>query len=312
MDGEDAGVDPAELDVHLRMCRGCRTWEHQAYELTRRLRVHAAEPARLDAAALVDAVVPVNAAASVGSAARGREPAPPRVWVRVLLVVVAALQLGVALPALWSGAYAGVPTHVAQEVGAWQLAVVVGLLAVAGRPRLAEGLSWAIGAAAGGLVVTGVLGVRAGQTTVAEEARHLLVVVGWLLTLVLAYPALTCGVRRRVSAATLWPVRRLGSRSALRWPLAAARVSGRSVGGAVLVGMAVLALVGLVRPAAGSGGTSGIVPVAAVRREAPAAPCSRGLSLTPRLAGSRNSGLTPAGPQPTQASPSVDATRGVR
>ncbi|MER6992494.1 zf-HC2 domain-containing protein [Saccharopolyspora hirsuta] len=126
LDGEDPPMPAAELDEHLAGCADCREWQRGAVELTRRLRVRPAEPAP----DLVGGVL----------AARPHR----RRWPRLLLACVALCQLLVGLvqaTGLVDLGHGGhLSEHLFNESTAWNLALGVGLLLSALRPRTASGL----------------------------------------------------------------------------------------------------------------------------------------------------------------------------
>ena len=79
------------------------------------------------------------------------------------------------------------PVHVAHEMVFVDVAVAIGFLVAARRPARAMGMLSLVGIAAGLLVVTAVVDLMAGRTSLSDEAPHLLVVAGWLLLHRLAY-----------------------------------------------------------------------------------------------------------------------------
>lgn len=171
LDDEDPGADSNEVDRHLAGCAECRAWRDAAHEVTRRVRLTAAQPVRRRTREV--------AAAVQASQHRWRiRPAPLQ---RIGLVAVAAAQLAVTVPCLLFGQDRSAPVHVAHELGSFDAALAVGFLVVAWRPGRALGARTLVGAAALLLVVTAVIDLASGRTTAADEAPHLLAVVGWLL-----------------------------------------------------------------------------------------------------------------------------------
>jgi hypothetical protein len=122
----------------------------------------------------------VLAAAGVSA---GRHRLPREVTLtRAALVVVALAQLAwVTLPALVLGSDHDAPIHVSHEMGSFDLALAVGFLVAAWRPARAQGMRALVGAAALLLVMTAIIDLAAGRTTLSDEAPHLLAVAGWLL-----------------------------------------------------------------------------------------------------------------------------------
>jgi predicted anti-sigma-YlaC factor YlaD len=170
MDGEATPVPELQVAHHLQRCPACAEWQRRAQLVSRQARVTAA-PQVTD---LVDLVL----AAARRDARAGRQ----RDWpVRAALVAVAMLQLAVSVPILILGHDREAPLHVAHEMGAFNAALALGLLAAVWRPFRAEGMLPLVGAMALLLCVTAGVDLAAGRTSVQDEAPHLLCVVGWLL-----------------------------------------------------------------------------------------------------------------------------------
>jgi predicted anti-sigma-YlaC factor YlaD len=176
-DGEDAGVDSGDVDQHVARCAGCQAWRDAAHEVTRRARLGAVQPVRLRAQ-------------EVAAVARAGARAPRRARLvtsaRVGLVAIAVGQFAVAVPCLLFGHDHSAPEHVAHEMGSFDAALAAGFLVAAWRPGRALGMRAVAGVAAALLVVTAVVDLAGGRTSVADEAPHLLAVAGWLVILYLA------------------------------------------------------------------------------------------------------------------------------
>ena len=160
IDGETLTIDSPELDAHLARCAACRAFAARADTLTRAIRVRPAE------------AVPNLTAKILANA-----PTPARVWPRYVLLWVGLTQLVLAVPAL-AGDGRGASTHVARELGSWDIALAVGLLVVAWQPRRAAGLLPFALALAGAMALTAGLDIAAGHAPAAGEAIHLIDVVG--------------------------------------------------------------------------------------------------------------------------------------
>lgn len=171
LDGEQPAFGRPELESHLARCAACRAWREDAHEVTRRARLAAAQPVPMPDGSLL---------AAVGATEQGRQG-----WtlgsLRRALLIVALGQLALSLPELLSGSYRGAPIHVAHEMGALDLALAAGFLVAAWRPARAQGMRALVGCAALLLVVTALIDMLAGRTSLSDEAPHLLVVAGWLL-----------------------------------------------------------------------------------------------------------------------------------
>src|SRR5579862_6171572 len=155
LDDEDPGVDPERVEEHLSACRDCQAWKQSAHEVTRRARIGTARPASSGADAVISIVKSTT-----------RLPARPSrlTLARVALVAVAALQILVAAPVLIFGRDHSAPTHVAHEMGSFDMALAIGFLAVAWKPVRARGMQWLVGATAVLLVVTAISDLLGGRT----------------------------------------------------------------------------------------------------------------------------------------------------
>ena len=173
LDGEPAEVDLTELDRHLVECVDCQRWRERAHELTRRVRLQPARPAPRPTAQLMDAVH--------GQSGVSWWRPDSMTAARIGLVAVALAQLALWLPVLLFGHDHAAPVHVAHEMGSFDVAVAMGFLVAARRPGRAVGMLSLVGIAAGLLVVTAVVDLMAGRTSLSDEAPHLLVVAGWLI-----------------------------------------------------------------------------------------------------------------------------------
>jgi predicted anti-sigma-YlaC factor YlaD len=157
-DGEDPGVPANELRRHLRRCPTCRAYAEHVEQLR----------------AVTPIALPQPIA--VGTAA-----------IRLGLVVVAGLQLALAIPGLL-GTDEGAPIHVAHEAGSWSLALAVGFLFAAWRPLRAVGLLPLVSALSAALVLTAGLDLVHGRAVPIDESAHLLEVVGTGLLWLLVHP----------------------------------------------------------------------------------------------------------------------------
>jgi predicted anti-sigma-YlaC factor YlaD len=177
LDGELATSEARLLERHLGGCPGCRRWREDAYELTRRTRL----------SVVTNAPAPDPGLVAAATAARyeRRRSRPP--WLaRVGLVVLALGQIAITIPALVFGTDHDAPIHVAHEMGSFDLAIAAGFLVAAWRPQRAKGMRTLVGVAAVLLLITAVIDLAAGRTTLLDEAPHLLTIAGWLLLEVLS------------------------------------------------------------------------------------------------------------------------------
>jgi predicted anti-sigma-YlaC factor YlaD len=192
LDDEDSGVEGCALDDHLLTCAECRRWQAAAYEVTRNTRLGPARAVTVGSDELVTAVL-----------AHSRAPRRPTslTWARIGLVAVGISQAAITAPLLLNGRDRGAPEHVAHEIGAFAVALAVGLVVAAWKPDRARGMQALVGAAAVLLVVTALFDLVNGHTDLGDEAPHLLAVLGWLLLVRVAVATPTTTVDARWSLA---------------------------------------------------------------------------------------------------------------
>lgn len=165
-DGEVAPVDADAVQAHLDACDRCAAFAAANHELTRRLRVTPAQ-------AVPDLTASILAAVDTPDGARVRARLR---HLRVLLGFAGVAQLVLAgLTLVAAGPLAG---HATREVGIFELALAVGFLVVAWRPGRAGGLLPVAAVVALLATATALADVAAGTTSVAQEAGHLLQLVG--------------------------------------------------------------------------------------------------------------------------------------
>ena len=176
IDGEDPGLGDQVLDDHLAGCSACAGWADDLSTLHRMVRVREAEP-----------VPDLSAAILAGTPA---PPRPSRLGERIsgarwALFVVALTQLVLAAPAVLLGQDPGTTVHAARELGAFDVALAIGLLVAAWQPARAWGLLPVVTALALVLGGTAVLDVVRGTTAGLSEVHHLLDLAGvaflWLV-----------------------------------------------------------------------------------------------------------------------------------
>lgn len=186
LDGEESPAPVEEVHRHVVGCDGCAAWFDEATRLHRWVRVRTAQPLadRTDA---ILAGVPMTA-----------RPRPVREGVRYALLAIGLTQVLLALPALVLADSQSAPVHITREMGAFELALGVGLLASVWRPRLCSGMLPFAAALAGAMVVTAAIDLAQGQAIAAAEGQHLLALVG---------VALLAGLRRPPGRSRLRPAR---------------------------------------------------------------------------------------------------------
>lgn len=166
MDGEVPPVGEDAVRRHLDACDRCTAFAAASDGLARRLRVASAEP-------VPDLTASILTAVDTPDVARVRTRFRQ---LRVVLAFAGVAQLLLAAPSLVSaGAGAG---HVTREVAIFEVALAVGFLVVAWRPARAGGLLPVAAVVAMLVTVTSLADVTVGSASVAQEAAHLLQVVG--------------------------------------------------------------------------------------------------------------------------------------
>jgi predicted anti-sigma-YlaC factor YlaD len=172
LDGEATSLDDEAVDHHLHACPACTAWADELTALHRVVRVREAEP-------VPDLTAAILAAAPRATRAGRRSPLPgvvsPARWA---LLVVALTQLVLAAPALLLGEDAGASVHVARELGAFDVALAIGLLVAAWQPARAWGLLPVVAALACVMGGTAVLDVARGTASSLGEAHHVLDLAG--------------------------------------------------------------------------------------------------------------------------------------
>ena len=176
LDGEESPAPLEEVHHHLAGCEACASWIGVVTRLHRSVRVRAAEP-------LVDRTDAILA--GVPLAVRPRRV---REGARYALLAIGLTQIVLALPALVLAESQSAPVHIAREMGAFELALGVGLLAAVWRPRLASGMLPFAAALAGAMVLTAAIDLARGQAVAAAEGQHLLALVGVALLAGLRHP----------------------------------------------------------------------------------------------------------------------------
>jgi predicted anti-sigma-YlaC factor YlaD len=166
IDGEVPWLPPDVLETHLAGCADCRDWQRRAHTVTRRV--------RLGGAFLDHDLTPGVLAAVPVAHDRSRL----RLARRYLLVALALAQFAIAAPMLFLGHDHEVGVHAAHELGSFNLALAIAFAVGAVRPKLSAGLAWPCGIAAGGLVTTAIIDLIGGQALGADEAQHLVALVG--------------------------------------------------------------------------------------------------------------------------------------
>jgi predicted anti-sigma-YlaC factor YlaD len=177
LDDELPEMEATALDAHLTSCQSCQGYAQALGDLHRAWRVRAAE-----------AVPDLTATVLAATADRLPDPRPrPAVeWVRYGVLAVGLTQLLLALPLMLLGPEGDTPLHSGRELGAFGVALSVGMLVVAWQPQRANGLLPVALALSAGMLVTAVADTVSGHSPMMGEAHHVLELVGvvllWRLT----------------------------------------------------------------------------------------------------------------------------------
>jgi len=177
IDGEalPPAFGPAVVDAHLAGCPACQEWEAAAVRVSRAVRLQPAE-------SVPDLWPAVRDASGVGP------PAAEKLrWARVLLAAVALTQLVLAVPAMVLGHDHGHTTHLAREVGAFDIALAVGFAYAALRPRHVGALVPFMAALVASHVVAASVDLALGRTGAPRESTHVLEIAGLLLLWLLSH-----------------------------------------------------------------------------------------------------------------------------
>lgn len=174
MDDEWDDADATSVDEHLAHCQACCAWERDATRLNRLIRVRPA----VRTPDLTDRVV-----AAVSAAAADRRSGPGRTW-RYLLGTVGVVQLVLGASELLGLSNMGMTMstnggqHLFNESSAWNIALAIGFVIAAVRPRIAGGLVPTLGAFIAVLSVVSVRDILDGNADLTRVTSHVILVVG--------------------------------------------------------------------------------------------------------------------------------------
>lgn len=171
-DGELSHGELARLTEHVAGCASCARHQEALAALARRTRVRAVGTDPAFVAAVMGRAQPARLR-------RGR-------WLRPALAWCGMLVAAQSVRPLLFGEIDGAPTHVARHVGASTLALAIGLLYVAWRPRRAAGLLPLVGALFATMLLSASFDIAAGRRSVLSEAMHLSELVGLVLVWMIA------------------------------------------------------------------------------------------------------------------------------
>jgi RNA polymerase sigma-70 factor (ECF subfamily) len=176
LDGELNPLEEEGLAAHLQGCAPCRGHARELATLHRTVRVRAAAPVP----DLTRAIV-ATAGARLPTSRRAPAAAPRLGWARYGLLGVGLLQLLLALPELVVHSHAGHDAHMTRELGAFGVALAIGMLVVAWQPQRAGGLLPMTFALTAAVTVTAVADVVLGHSGPSGQATHFLELIGLVL-----------------------------------------------------------------------------------------------------------------------------------
>jgi predicted anti-sigma-YlaC factor YlaD len=173
LDGEELPLERELLHRHLATCGACRDYEASLVALHRRSRI-GLSPEVPDLTSRVLLAIDQQSA-----------PAPAEHGLRLGLACIALMQLALSVPALVLGDDAGLPVHSARHLGAFGVALAIGLLAAAWKPQRISGLLPLVAALVVCLVGSSGLDVATGHAVASSELSHATEILGlvalWLL-----------------------------------------------------------------------------------------------------------------------------------
>jgi predicted anti-sigma-YlaC factor YlaD len=175
LDGEATSHERERLDHHLAGCADCRHVSVRYRELDRGV--------RLRPAALVPDLRPaILARARPAVLGRNGWMRPALAWVAVVLVVQN-------LSALVGGHLSGAEVHMARHVGAFGVALGVGLAFVAWRPHRAYGLLPFAGALIATMLLSAAFDIAENGRSAVAEISHIAELAGlWLVWMIAGSP----------------------------------------------------------------------------------------------------------------------------
>jgi predicted anti-sigma-YlaC factor YlaD len=184
LDGELNALEEEGLAAHLQGCAPCSGYVHELGALHRSLRVRTAAPVPDLTRAIVAAAGPLLPDPHTRPRAESARPAPASSrlgWARYGLLAVGLLQLLLALPELAVHSHASHDAHMTRELGAFGVALAIGMLVVAWQPHRASGMLPMTFALTTAVTVTAVADVVLGHSGPSGQATHFLELIGLVL-----------------------------------------------------------------------------------------------------------------------------------
>lgn len=172
LDGEASESEREQLDRHLIGCQGCQQLSAQYLQLDRRVRLRAAE-------SVPDLRPAILSRARPAVLGRNGWMRPALAWVALVLVIQN-------LTALVAGEMSGAEVHLARHLGAFGVALGVGLAFVAWRPHRAYGLLPFASALIATMMMSAAFDIVENGRSAVSEISHLAELAGLLLVWMIA------------------------------------------------------------------------------------------------------------------------------
>ncbi len=175
LDGEATGAEREWVDRHLDGCADCEQLSVQYLRIDRRIRLRPALPAPDLRPAILARARP---------AVLGRNG-----WMRPALAWVAVVLVAQNLTALLAGETSGADVHLARHLGAFGVALGVGLGFVAWRPHRAHGLLPFAGALIATMMLSAAFDIVEHDRRAVSEISHIAELAGlWLVWMIAGSP----------------------------------------------------------------------------------------------------------------------------
>ena len=175
LDGEATADERDRLHLHLARCHDCQALSASFMQLDRRVRLRPAEPVP----DLRPAILARSRPAILG---RNGWMRPALAWVAVVLIIQNAA-------ALVAGRMPGAEMHLARHLGAFGVALGVGMAFVASKPHRAYGLLPFAGALIATMLLSAGFDIAENGRSAVSEISHLAELVGlWLVWMIAGSP----------------------------------------------------------------------------------------------------------------------------
>lgn len=171
-DGETDVDERPRMDAHIDTCPSCQAYAVRLSEVDRLVRIRPAEP-------VPDLVATVTSASRPAHLGRGGWLRPALAWVAIVLAVQN-------LPALVLGNTSGTEEHLSRHLGAFGMALAIGLAFIAWKPHRAFGLLPLVAALVTTIVASAAFDLLDGGRSALAETAHLTELIGLALLWMIA------------------------------------------------------------------------------------------------------------------------------